>query len=126
MMYRSRALLDLLYRLTIIVVDPQARRSVKEHKGEEKDDENEDPTGEHMEGDSEASQSTRTQLSREEEDDDDDEGEAEKPWETLTGAKAKSKVKLFQERHWAVTETFYANLAAATERLEATTTQDKG
>lgn len=124
MMYRSRALLDLLYRLTG-VVDPQARRSVKEHKGEEKDDENEDPTGEHMEGDSEASQSTRTQLSREEEDDD-EEGEAEKPWETLTGAKAKAKVKLFQERHWAVTETFYANLAAATERLEAATTQDKG
>ncbi|CAM9303601.1 unnamed protein product [Ectocarpus fasciculatus] len=51
---------------------------------------------------------------------------AEKPWDILTDAKAKAEVKAFQERHWAVTEKFYANLVTATERLEAKRTQEKG
>lgn len=50
----------------------------------------------------------------------------EKPWDILTDAKAKAEVKVFQERHWAVTEKFYANLVTATERLEAKRTQEKG
>ena len=121
MWYRVRALLDLLYRLAFL--DLQARRTGEELKRGEKDDDNEDLTGENR--CSEASESTTEKLNIGEEEEEEEE-EAENPWETLTGAKAKAKVKLFQERHWAVTEIFYANLAAATERLEATRTQEKG
>lgn len=86
-------------------------------KGEQEgDDENE---GIVELGDSEASESTRDEQNEEE-------MVAEKPWETLKGAKAKAKVKLFQGRQWAATEIFYANLAAATERLETTRAQEKG
>lgn len=100
----------------------QAERGVKDRGGKEGDDENGGLIGEHRA--SEASEITGEQQDRKEEEE--EEEEAEKPWETLTGAKAKAKVKLFQERHWVVTEIFYANLAAATERLEATRTQGRG
>lgn len=50
----------------------------------------------------------------------------EKPWDILTDARAKAEVKVFQERHWAATEKFYANLVTATQRLEAKRTQEKG
>ncbi|CAM9933123.1 unnamed protein product, partial [Ectocarpus sp. 8 AP-2014] len=50
----------------------------------------------------------------------------EKPWDILTDAKAKAEVKIFQERHWAVTEKFYANLVTASERLEEKRTKEKG
>ncbi|CBN77135.1 hypothetical protein Esi_0036_0106 [Ectocarpus siliculosus] len=50
----------------------------------------------------------------------------EKPWDILTDAKAKAEVKMFQERHWAVTEKFYANLVTASERLEEKRTKEKG
>lgn len=87
---------------------------IEEQEGKDGDDDNEAR-------DSEAVGSTGDPKYGEEE----EEGE-EKPWETLTGAKVKAKFKLFQERHWAATEIFYANLAAATERLAATRTPEKG
>eukprot|EP00752_Nemacystus_decipiens_P007285 g6519.t1 len=102
-----------------------ARRSVKECEGGERDDEHEDvQIGESVH--SEGSDSARDQLNKEGGEEEEEEEEAGNPWETLTGAKAKAKVKLFQERHWAVTEIFYSNLAAATERLESTRTQERG
>lgn len=109
--YLSRAQLDLLHRLTF--ADQQAERNIKEQE----DDENEDLLNVGEYSDSEALESTAQ---------DQEEEAAEKPWETLTGAKAKAKVKLFQDRHWVVTEIFYANLAAATERLKATRAQERG
>lgn len=36
------------------------------------------------------------------------------------------EAKLFEGRHWAATEKFYARLATATERLEAKKTPEKG
>lgn len=51
---------------------------------------------------------------------------AEKPWETLTGAKARAEMKYFQRCWWAATEMFYAQLASSTERLEAKRTPERG
>ena len=104
----------------VTVVDLQARQSVKDEKGE-RGGENKDLVDEGS--DSEASEST---IDLDGAEDDEEEEQAEKPWETLTGAKAKAKVKLIRDRHWAATEIFYANLAAATERLETTKAQEKG
>lgn len=102
----------------------QAGRNVEKHEGGERDDDNEGPFDER--GDSEASESAGEQQHGEE-DGEEGEEDTENPWETLTGAKAKAKVKFFQERHWVATEIFYANLAAATERLEAAArTQERG
>lgn len=47
--------------------------------------------------------------------------------QTRNGAKDKEEeMILFEERHWAATETFYAQLATATDRLEGEARQEKG
>lgn len=46
--------------------------------------------------------------------------------EVLTGAKAKAMANQEKERHWAMTEQFYAHLATAAQRLEAKKTTDRG
>lgn len=127
-MNRIKTLLDLFCRVRhpIPFLDWQTRRTIKGQEREAGDDTNEHLLGEYR--GSEASESTVDHENEDgyEEEEEEVEEEPEKPWETLTGARAKAKVKLFQERHWAVTEIFYDNLAAATARLEATRTAERG
>ncbi|CAM9199147.1 unnamed protein product [Ectocarpus sp. 12 AP-2014] len=96
------------------------------------------PTSANLGGDPNVADSGHGMLLGEDEDREDSQGAreddesevpataVENPWDILTDAKAKAEVKVFQERHWAVTEKFYANLVTASERLEEKRTKEKG
>lgn len=52
--------------------------------------------------------------------------QAENPWDPFVGFEAKAGGIFDTERHWGMTEQFYAHLTIAVERLEAKRTAEKG